>query len=464
MAPSRPTRRQALRGLAGATLASATSRAPLFAQSNRLPNIVFLISDDHSAPDLGCYGNPAVRTPHLDRLAAEGLRFDNGFVASPQCSPNRSAIFSGCSPHTIATSRLHTPYPDWETSFVEGLREAGYFTGAYRKVHQGDAFNKRFDFYRPRGTAFQEFFDKRPSGKPFFLHVGFSDPHRPYRKGAFSPPHDPAKVQVPDFLPDTAKVRQDIALYYDEIARMDAECGQVRGLLDRYGVAENTLVMFMGDNGMPFPRAKGSLYDPGIRVPTLACWPGRIKPGRATQALMSAIDLPVTWLAMAGREPPRKMQGRSLLPLFDDPNTSLRTAVFAERNWHNTLDPSRSVRTRRYKLIFNAQPRFPYRPASDLERSITWQSYLEEARKPGGGALEARHWQLLEPSRPSIELYDLQHDPGEFHNRATDPELLDVRRDLEYKLSDWMHETYDFLPPLWKHHPGSGVYGRRDRI
>lgn len=464
MKRSLPTRRQALRGVAGAALTSACAQAPVFAQSSELPNIVFLISDDHSTPDLGCYGNSAIQTPHLDRLAAEGLRFDNGFVASPQCSPNRSAIFAGCTPHTIGTSRLHTPYPEWEESFVEGLRGAGYYTGAYRKVHQGDAFNERFDFYRPARVPFSEFFDKRPSGKPFFLHVGFTDPHRPYRKGAFSPPHDPAKVMVPDFLPDTPKVREDIALYYDEIARMDSECGEVLGLLDRHGLAENTLVVFMGDNGMPFPRAKGSLYDPGIKVPTLARWPGRIKQGSVTNALMSAIDLPITWLAMAGQEPTAKMTGKSLLPVFDDPEAPLREAVFAERNWHNTLDPSRSVRTQRHKLIFNGQPRFPYRPASDLERSLSWESYIEEKWKGSGSALEAHHWQLLEPTRPIIELYDLGSDPGEFHNRATDPELRDVRRDLEYNLSDWMHETYDFLPPLWKSYPAASGPGRRDRL
>ena len=392
------------------------------------------------------------------------MRFDNGFVASPQCSPNRSAIFSGCSPHTIGTSRLHTPYPEWEASFVEGLREAGYYTGAYRKVHQGDPFNKRFDFYRPARVPFSEFFDKRPAGKPFFLHVGFTDPHRPYRKGVFSPPHDPAKVIVPDFLPDTPKVREDIALYYDAVARMDAECGDVLDLLERHGLAENTLVVFMGDNGMPFPRAKGSLYDPGIKAPTLARWPGRIKPGSVTNALMSAIDLPLTWLAMAGAKPTEKMRGESLLPVFNDPQAPLRDAVFAERNWHNTLDPSRSVRTQRYKLIFNAQPRFPYRPASDLEASLSWRSYIEEKWKSSGSALKAHHWQLLEPSRPTIELYDLERDPGEFNNRATDPELSDVSRDLEYKLSDWMHETYDFLPPLWKSYPAAEGPGRRDQI
>lgn len=464
MRPRKTTRRQAFQRLAGAALTPVLSQAPAFAQSSELPNIVFLISDDHSTPDLGCYGNSAIHTPHLDRLAAAGLRFDNGFVASPQCSPNRSAIFCGCSPHTIGTSRLHTRYPAWEASFVEGLREAGYHTGAYRKVHQGDPFNERFDFYRPARVPFSEFFDKRPVGKPFFLHVGFTDPHRPYRKGVFSPAHDPAKVMVPDFLPDTPKVREDIALYYDAVARMDSECGEVLDLLEQHGLTENTLVVFMGDNGMPFPRAKGSLYDPGIKVPTLARWPGRIKPGSVTNALMSAIDLPVTWLAMAGAKPSVKMRGESLLPVFNDPQAPLRDAVFAERNWHNTLDPSRSVRTQRYKLIFNAQPRFPYRPASDLEASLSWQSYIEEKWKSSGSALKAHHWQLLEPSRPTIELYDLKHDPGEFNNRATDPELSEVRRDLEYKLSDWMYETYDFLPPLWKGYPAADGPGRRDQI
>ena len=159
-----------------------------------------------------------------------------------------------------------------------------------------------------------------------------------------------------------------------------------------------------------------------------------------------------------------KMTGKSLLPVFDDPEAPLREAVFAERNWHNTLDPSRSVRTQRHKLIFNGQPRFPYRPASDLERSLSWESYIEEKWKGSGSALEAHHWQLLEPTRPIIELYDLGSDPGEFHNRATDPELRDVRRDLEYNLSDWMHETYDFLPPLWKSYPAASGPGRRDRL
>ena len=457
------TRREVLQAVA-AIGAAAASPTPVFAQSDKRPNILFLISDDHSAPDLGCYGNQAIHTPHLDRLAAQGIRFDNGFVSSPQCSPNRSSIFSGCTPHTISTSRLHTPYPEWEPSFVEILKEQGYFTGASRKVHQGAAFNQRFDYYQPQQKPFDKFFDTRPESRPFFLHVGFTDPHRPYRQGAFTPSHDPAKVELPDFLPDTPEVRADVALYYDEIARMDSECGELLEILDRRGLAENTLVVFMGDNGMPFPRAKGSLYDAGIRVPTLARWPGKIKPGTAAEQLMSSTDLPVTWLEMAGVAKPKKMQGRSLLPVFAGDPAPLCDSVFSERNWHDTFDPMRCVRTERYKFIFNAQPRFPYRPAYDLERSATWKSYLAESHKPEGGRLEARHWQLLEPTRSLFELYDLGTDPGEFDNRASDPELADVRRDLEYKLSDWMHQTRDYLPPLLKSYPAHNGPGRREHL
>ncbi|MEZ5353120.1 MAG: sulfatase-like hydrolase/transferase [Bryobacteraceae bacterium] len=251
--------------------------APVLAQTGgQPPNIVFLISDDHSVPDLGCYGNAAIRTPNLDRMAREGTRFERCFVTSPQCSPNRSSIFTGCTPHTTSTSRLHTPMPDWEPSFLEPLKERGYFVGAYRKVHQGASFDKRWDYYGAANRPFTEFFEKRPKDRPFFLHVGFVDPHRPYADGAVNPQHDPAAVRVPKYLPDTPVVRKDLAHYYDEISRMDGECGQIFDLLRAQGLDKNTLVVFTGDNGLPFPRAKGTCYDPGLHVPLLAWQPGRI--------------------------------------------------------------------------------------------------------------------------------------------------------------------------------------------
>jgi N-sulfoglucosamine sulfohydrolase len=195
---------------------------------------------------------------------------------------------------------------------------------------------------------------------------------------------------------------------------------------------------------MPFPRAKGGCYDPGIHVPLLAWWPGRIRAGSVARELISHVDLPVTWLEAAGIEKPRKMQGGSFLNLLLGKPYQPRKEIFAERNWHDNFDPIRAVRTDRHKLIFNAAPHFPYRPAWDLEGSPTWKSYLAAAR---AGKLGSHHLRLLAPTRPLVELYDLQRDPDEFHNLATSPEYAEALQDLKLRLSNWMHETQDFLPP-----------------
>ena len=422
-----------------------SAAAPALAQAAAAPpNIVFLISDDHSWTELGCYGNPAIHTPNLDRLAARGMRFEHSYAASPQCSPNRSAIFTGCAPHTTATSRLHTPMPPWEWTFLDALKQRGYHLGAYRKVHQGKAFDKRWDFQAGAKEPFTTFFDRRPPGRPFFLHIGFTDPHRPYVPGAFSPPHDRAKVVVPPFLPDHPGVREDLGMYYDFTARMDAECGQILDLLDRHKLTDNTLVIFVGDNGMPFPRAKGTLYDPGIRVPMLAAWPGRIAPGTVCRKLISHTGFAPTLAELCGAPVPPKTQGRSFLPLLTGGKYRPDDAVFSERNWHDNFDPIRSIRTATHKLIFNAAPNFPYRPALDIADGLSWKALLAMAgRRP----LKPEHRLMFEPNRPVLELYDLREDPNEFHNLASSRAHQEVLEDLKSRLGRWMEETYDYLPP-----------------
>jgi len=351
-----------------------STAASLLAQRNsgKPMNFVFLISDDHTAADLGSYGNRAVTSPHLDKLAREGMRFERCFVTSPQCSPNRSSLFTGCTPHTTSTSRLHVPLPDWEPTIIDSLKQKGYHTGIFRKHHQGDGFQKRLDFYGDAKASFKSFFDSKPKDKPFWLQVGFTDPHRPYRPGAFNPPHDPKTVQVPKWLPDWPAVRQDLAHYYDFIARMDAEVGQIMDLLASQGNSNDTMVLFTGDNGMPFPRAKGTLYEAGIHVPMIAWMPGKIAAGSVKREMIGHVDFASTWLNAAGIEQSKKMQGRSFLPLLLNQPYKARTEVFSERNWHDTFDPMRSIRTDRHKFIFNAAPHFPYRPPSDLEGSPTW--------------------------------------------------------------------------------------------
>jgi N-sulfoglucosamine sulfohydrolase len=421
-----------------------SAAASLLSQSNgaKPTNFVFLISDDHTAADLGAYGNTAVTSPHLNMLAREGMRFDRCFVTSPQCSPNRSSIFTGCTAHTTGTSRLHVPLPDWEPTIVDSLKEKGYHTGLFRKHHHGPGFQRRLDFYGDAKTPFREFFSSKPKDKPFWLQVGFTDPHRPYKAGAFTPPHDPKNVIVPKWLPDWPEVRQDLAMYYDFIARMDSEVGQLMDLLSSNGHANDTMVIMTGDNGMPFPRAKGTLYEAGIHVPLIAWMPGRIAAGTSKRELISHVDLPSTWLDAAGVKQSTKMQGKSFLPLLLGQPYQARTEVFGERNWHDTFDPMRSIRTERHKFIFNAAPHFPYRPPSDLESSLTWQAML--AKRRSQTPLHLR--QLFSPTRPVTQLFDLAEDPLELNNLVESPKHAEVRMDLESRLSNWMNATYDFLP------------------
>jgi arylsulfatase A-like enzyme len=424
------------------------------APAPRRPNFVVLISDDHSADDTGAGGSSWIRTPALDRLAAEGALFRNAYASSPQCSPSRASMVTGRSPHATGTSRLHAMLTAQHDTVVDALRRAGYHAAAYRKVHLGSAFQIRWDRYGGEGVAFDTFFRDRPRGRPFFLWVGFEDPHRPYAPGAAAAPHDPASVRVPDFLPDTAEVRRDLTSYADEIARMDAEVAQVLALLDEDGAAADTLVIFVGDNGMPFPGAKGSLYDAGVNVPFIARWPGHVPAGQVRDEVISLLDLAPTWLEAAGVAPLPAMEGRSLVAALGGQPLEER-AVFFERNWHDNLELLRGVRRGRHLLVQNYRPEIAYQPTLDLAESPTWAA-IEERRRAHAldAALERRYFAA---PRPEVELFDVEADPVQLHDLASDPAQAATVRALQQELSDWMMETSDFLqPPIA---PARGAHG-----
>ena len=410
-----------------------TTAPPRPAADDR-PNILFLISDDHSAGDLGVTGNRSIETPALDRLAAEGVLFESAYAASPQCSPSRAAIATGRSPHATGTSRLHATLRPEHDTVIDMLKRAGYHVAAFRKVHLGEPFQSHWDRYAGDDVPFETFFRQRPKGRPFFLWIGFHDPHRPYEGHPPAPPG----IQVPAFLPDTPAVRGDLADYQAEIERMDREIAQVLQLLEREGLTRSTLVVFAGDNGMPFPGAKGSLYDPGVRVPLLARWPGRIAPGAVRDDVVSLLDLAPTWLAAAGLPADPRMEGRNLLAAPAGERT-----VFFERNWHDNLDFIRGVRGGRHLLLHNFRPEIPYRPTDDLAESPAWKAIEALHRqKKLSPALERRYFAV---PRPVVELYDLETDP--LRDLAADPAEAPRVRALEQALSDWMVATNDFLPP-----------------
>ena len=439
------------------------------------PNLLLVLSDDHSAPHVGCYNNPDIKTPHLDRFASQGLRCDRAYVACPQCVPSRAAIMTGLSPVRTAMTRFSAPLPAEVITYPELLRSSGYYAGVAGRTYHLDGsalpaeskevfdkhdlrtFPKRLDYVKQSGARKQmleqyvEFLDAVPKGRPFFLQLCFSDPHRPLDKDAIPQPHDPAKLTLPAHYPDTQLVREDFARYYDEISRFDSDFGRAMAILDERGLADSTLVAFMGDNGCSQLRGKGTLYEFGIHVPLLVRWPGKLKAGSSTGELISAEDLAPTFLEAAGVAVPKHMTGRSFLKLLRGEPFEARKHVFAERGAHGSglpansaaFDLARCVVSKTHKLIYNALWQIPYTPV-DFNNDPFWKE-LQQLNKDGKLSAELSRV-YFSPARPMFELYDLVNDPREFNNLAGKKDAAEVEHDLKAALQEWMILNRDYLP------------------
>ncbi|MYB17503.1 MAG: sulfatase [Holophagales bacterium] len=407
------------------------------------PNIVVFVADDAGWSDFGAFGNRAVRTPNLDRLAATGVVFENAFLTTASCSPSRISILSGRYPHATGAEDLHTPLPTGVDLLPAYLAREGYFTGHMRKTHYGPEGERQFDWFSEETWEGLPGFLDVAGDRPFFLWIGFRDPHRPYSSDAVDPPHDPGEVAVPPYLVDDEETRADLALYYDEISRMDGEIGRMLAELDRRELREDTLVVFLSDNGMPFPRAKATAYDAGIRTPLIVFWPGVTPSGARYPGLTSVIDLAPTLLEAAGAGIPESFQGESFAAALTDQTAPGREYVFAERNWHNCDEHIRTVRGVRYKLIRNAYAELPLCTPADASRSASWYSLT--ARREAG-TLTPGQARLFEAPRPVIEVYDLEADPHELVNLAGRPEVERIARQLSRVLDAWIEETEDFPP------------------
>lgn len=414
--------------------------------------------------DSGVYGNPKVGTPNIDRLARDGMRFTRAFVTASSCSPSRASLITGRYPHNTDAEQLHWPLPAEQVTFVEKLKAAGYWTAASGKWHLGAAVKDRFDVVDDPGEAgFQTdpktgkmlaaddsgaagwipILQQRPKDKPFFLWFAALDPHRDYVENSIPNPHRPSDVIVPPHLPDTPEVRKELVLYYDEITRLDGNVGKVLAELERQGVADNTLIFFISDNGRPFPGAKTTVYDFGIRTPLIARWPKMIRRGTVANGLVSSVDLAPTFLQLAGAPIPPSVQGKSLVPILTNPKAKIRDAIYAEKNWHDYEDRTRALRTDRFKYIRNDYPDLAGTPSADAGRSSTMDA-IRRLRKEGKlTSLQAR---IFQKPRPTEELYDLQSDPLEVNNLATNPRYAKTLVELREKLKAWGRETNDEMP------------------
>ncbi|CAN5278729.1 sulfatase [soil metagenome] len=418
-----------------------------------LPNILIFVADDAGWRDFGCYGNTSIQTPNIDALAKGGLKVNRAFLTSPQCSPSRTSILTGEFAHTLLTEDLHTPLQEGKKTIAAHLKEAGYYSGLIRKSHIGPHALKQFDYHHPSRDESQikevrEFLNK--SGKaPFFLWYAFVDPHRTYEEGAFDPPHDPSKVEVPPYFADTENTRKDLARYYDEISRMDKNIGVALEELKNRKLFDNTLIIFISDNGKPFTRAKGTLYDEGIRTPLIFHWPQVIKPGRVSDEMVSVINLAPTVLEFASVPKPPEMMGKSMLTLIQGSDFKGDQYVFSERNWHDCDEHMRSIRSDTFKLIKNAYIEWPHGTAADLAGSPSHQDLLKLKME---NKLTSAQSDIFQVPRPVIELYNVIEDPYELNNLAYDASYRPVIKKLYTEMLLWMEQTNDFPPEQRRRH------------
>lgn len=428
------------------------------------PNILVVMADDWSWPHAGALGDPVVKTPHFDRVAREGVLFDHAFVSTPSCTPSRLSILTGQHHWRLKEgANLGGSLRKEFAVYTELLADAGYRIGRYGKgVWPSEhAFRKR-DAFGERFASFEAFLKTRKADEPFCYWHGGQDPHRPYELGVGARSGiDPKRVRPPACLPDHPTVRSDFADYLWEVQRFDRELGMILAKLEAIGELDNTIVVVSGDNGLPFPRCKATLYDTGTRVPLAIRWGAKGRGNRRVTDFVNLCDLAPTFLEAAGGEIHEAMTGRSLMPVLTaaasgrvDPT---RTFVITGMEQHVYPNPSRALRTGAFLYIRNREPETWRNGATDGPEAI-----YDFAKEPWPGVPGAFSYNV-DPSptkqfmrlnrdddrfknlinlafgqRPREELYDLAKDPDQLKNVAADPayaaDLKRLRKQLHQEL------------------------------
>jgi arylsulfatase A-like enzyme len=323
------------------------------------------------------------------------------------------------------------------------LKESGYSTHLLGLQHESidvntlgyETVSKRMKDYKYDTkimlSEYEKFFEKHKNDEqPFFANLGVIEIHRPF--DIWSEPVDSKKVIIPPFLPDSEKIREDLGLFYGIINPVDETIGKIIDILDRTGLRDNTLFIYTTDHGSPFPRAKCTLYDPGIKTLLIMNCPNNIffSGGKVFEQMISNIDLMPTLLDFIGAEIPENIEGKSFLPILKATTLPFRSEIYTEKSYHNIYDPMRSVRTKEYKYIRNFESsQYLYEMPIDIERSLSGQDLKDK----------------IKMKRNEEEFYDLKEDPLEFNNLAYNLAYNDVLLELRQKLYNWMEKTNDPL-------------------
>jgi uncharacterized sulfatase len=426
-------------------VARAASKHPI---SARPPDIVLFIADDLTWNDIGPYGGSDARTPQLDRLAKESLKFDLAFAASPTCTPSRSCMYTGLYPIRNGAHANHSLVREGTRTLPTYLERLGYRTVLAGKTHIGPRELFPFEYLKDSNTlppgkkgvlwtdlgvdAIDKLLATHNRRRPLCLIVAAHSPHVhwPANNG-----YDPAQIKLPPYLLDTPETRKARVKYYTDVTQLDKEVGQVRESLARHGFGD-ALFIFTSDQGAQWPFAKWNLYDAGIKVPLLVHWPGKTKAG-TTRAIVSLIDLLPTMIEAGGGVPPADIDGRSFLDLLTDRTDVHREEIYAAHTGDKDMNraPMRCVRTERFKYIQNLAPDIKYTTHINKgeDAGIYWNSWSKLAQSdPEAAKLVERY-----EHRPAEELYDLKSDPYEMKNLASTPEYADELARSRAKVNAW---------------------------
>ena len=411
------------------------------------PNFILFITDDISWDDLGCYGSKVAKTPHLDQMAKEGMLFHGAYLSISSCSPSRCSIISGRYPHNTGAAELHTELPADQPVFPEALQAAGYYTAISGKHHMGKAVNRGFDKVSAgkgpsKSGDWVPMLQERPRDKPFFFWFASSDAHRGWALNDKAPLYKPEDIEVPPYLYDGPVTRTDLAQYMHEVSRTDYYIGQLRAELKRQGIEKDTYIIYMTDNGRPFPRSKTRLYDSGIRTPFLIARPGTIAPAE-TRSLISSIDISATILELAGAKKDKRIQGVSFAPILENPKVTVRDYVFAEHNWHVYHAHERMVRFGNFLYIRN---NFPNQPNLSYESDDHYPAGLELWQAHAAGKTNPKQHQLFANPCPPEELFQVNEDPHQLRNLADDPKHGKTLKQARALLTKWVKQTGDSIP------------------
>jgi N-sulfoglucosamine sulfohydrolase len=443
-------------------VAVALALLPAMAASGR-PNILLIVSEDNG-PHLGCYGDPFAQTPVLDEMASEGILFTRAYVSQAGCSPSRASIYTGLYPHQNGQLGLATwgfrLYRDDMPNLVTSLKKAGYRTGIIGKLHINPKESFPFDFVaitsgnfkRRNLPAYAEEANRffKAGEEPFFLSVNYPEAHQPWYRQVDGIPESPIGAEEVDSLPQLGlgrgpeDVREIVADYYNCMARLDYLVGELLAELESSGLADNTLVVYLGDHGADMLRGKRTCYEGGVHVPLIMRWPSGADAGLRSSELVSLVDLMPTFLELGRAESPGNLAGKSMVPLLRSGPANWREYLFTEYHTHAGRDnfyPQRAVRNERYKLIENLFPGEVNAGHAFMMNHTDADFISAVAAAPPH--VKAAYKRMEIPSR--WELYDLSTDPFEFVDLSTDDGYAEILSELQSVLMTWREKTMDPL-------------------